>query len=103
MMTVLGDARRVAAHYGHHAADAAGGDGVDQRPVSGAEPPAEIARQVLVGEAGHQVHAVAWDVDARRVAAPEGCHGAGDNLSGGPLGVVRIERNVLRARHVSYT
>src|ERR1035438_4072585 len=51
MMTVLADARRVAAHHGHHSSDAATGDGVDQRPVSGAEPPAEIVRQVLVGEA----------------------------------------------------
>src|ERR1035437_9792511 len=57
MMTVLADARRVATHHGHHAADAAGGDGVDQRPVSGAEPPAEVVRQGLVGEAGHQGHA----------------------------------------------
>src|ERR1022692_3963672 len=85
MMTVLADARRVAAHHGHHSSDAATGDGVDQRPVSGAEPPAEIVRQVLVGEAGHQVHAVARDVYPGRIAPPECFHGAGDNLSGGPL------------------
>src|ERR1035438_1412386 len=100
MMSVLGDARRVAAHHGYHAADAATGDGVDERPVSGAEPSAEVVRQVLVGEAGHQVHSMLRDVYACRIAVPERLHGAGKNLSRGPLSIVRVERDVLRARHV---
>src|ERR1039458_10177612 len=100
MMTVLTDARRVAAHHGHHAAYAAGGDGVDERPVSGAEPPAEIVRQVLVGEAGHQIHTVARNVYPRRIAVLERLHGASENLPGGPFGVVRIELDMLRARDV---
>src|ERR1035438_7422728 len=82
-------------------ASISGRDPARDRPPreSGRHPRAEVGRQILVGEAGHQVHAVARDVYARRIAVSEGFHGAGDNLSGGPLGIVRIEADVRSEEH----
>ena len=97
---ILRHARIVAPYHAHNAADTARRHGVDERPVPRAETAAQVVRQVLVGETGHQVHLVARNVHARRIAPRERLDGALHNGPRGRLGVMGIERHALRTGDV---
>ena len=102
MVAILRDARSVAPDHAHNAADAARRHCVDQRPVTRPETAAQVVRQVLVGETGHQVHLVARNHHARGIAARKRRYRALHNGARGLLRVMGIEHHLLRRRHVGF-
>ena len=95
VMSVLDDLWGVAADQPHHAADPSGGDGVVERAVARAEATPHVVGQVLVGEAGHQIHALLGDLDRGRIAIGEALHRAPDDLSACLEWVGVVELDVL--------
>jgi len=92
-MPILCHLRRIAPDNADGPAYAACSDRIDQRPVAGPESAAEIVRQVLVGESGHQVGLLARNVYAGGIAVRVGFDGAPDDVASDCPGLLRIELN----------